>query len=101
MIISMAGCDRRRSSSWRPTPDMTLPADNADDLGRWFADSANSGSLVRYLETFDHTIAVMQTAANLRRVAREFVEDLAADGVDLRRDALGAGTASAGRVDRG
>jgi adenosine deaminase len=58
-----------------------LPADNADDLGRWFADSANHGSLVRYLETFDHTIAVMQTAPNLRRVAREFVEDLAADGV--------------------
>jgi adenosine deaminase len=58
-----------------------LPADNADDLGRWFAGSANSGSLERYLETFDHTIAVMQTAPNLRRVAREFVEDLAADGV--------------------
>ena len=36
---------------------------------------------MRYLETFDHTIAVMQTAANLRRVAAEFVEDLAADGV--------------------
>jgi adenosine deaminase len=58
-----------------------LPADNADDLGRWFAESANFGSLERYLETFDHTIAVMQTAPNLRRVAKEFVEDLAADGV--------------------
>jgi adenosine deaminase len=58
-----------------------LPADNADDLRRWFVESANSGSLERYLETFDHTIAVMQTAPNLRRVAREFVEDLAADGV--------------------
>jgi adenosine deaminase len=33
------------------------------------------------LETFDHTIAVMQTAPNLRRIASEFVEDLAADGV--------------------
>ena len=58
-----------------------LPADNADDLGQWFAESATSGSLERYLETFDHTIAVMQTAPNLRRVAREFVADLAADGV--------------------
>ena len=58
-----------------------LPADNADDLGRWFAKSADSGSLVRYLETFDQTTAVMQTAASLRRVAAEFVEDLAADGV--------------------
>ncbi len=58
-----------------------LPADNAADLGTWFYDSASSGSLVRYLETFEHTIAVMQTADNVRRVAREFVEDLAADGV--------------------
>jgi adenosine deaminase len=56
-------------------------ADGAEALGRWFVDAADSGSLVRYLETFDHTVAVMQTAANLRRVAREFVEDLAADGV--------------------
>lgn len=58
-----------------------LPADNAEDLGRWFRDAADSGTLVRYLETFDHTVAVMQSAPNLRRVAREFVEDLAADGV--------------------
>jgi adenosine deaminase len=58
-----------------------LPADDAADLGRWFAKASNAGSLVQYLESFDHTIAVMQTAQNLRRVAREFVEDLAADGV--------------------
>jgi adenosine deaminase len=58
-----------------------LPTNDPADLARWLADSANSGSLVRYLETFDHTIAVMQTADQLRRVAREFVEDLAADGV--------------------
>jgi adenosine deaminase len=42
---------------------------------------ADSGSLVSYLETFDHTVAVMQTAPALTRVARECVEDLAADGV--------------------
>ncbi|HEX5906040.1 MAG TPA: adenosine deaminase, partial [Propionibacteriaceae bacterium] len=58
-----------------------LPADSADDLGRWFADSAGSGSLERYLATFTQTLAVMQTAPSLRRVAAEFVEDLAADGV--------------------
>ena len=34
---------------------------SAEALGRWFAESADSGSLVRYLETFDHTVAVMQT----------------------------------------
>ena len=61
--------------------DYPLPAATADDLGRWFAEAADSGSLDRYLETFDHTIAVMQTAPNLRRVAREFVADLAEDGV--------------------
>jgi adenosine deaminase len=43
--------------------------------------AADSGSLERYLKTFKHTVAVMQTADNLRRVARECVEDLAADGV--------------------
>ena len=58
-----------------------LPADTADALGTWFVESADSGSLPRYLETFDHTVAVMQRADDLRRVARECVEDLAADGV--------------------
>jgi len=36
---------------------------------------------VRYLETFDHTIAVMQRREDLIRVARECVLDLARDGV--------------------
>ncbi|WP_460807259.1 adenosine deaminase [Nocardioides salsibiostraticola] len=58
-----------------------LPVEGAEALGQWFADSANSGSLVRYLETFEHTVAVMQTTAALTRVAREAVEDLVADGV--------------------
>ncbi|MDR7251571.1 adenosine deaminase [Nocardioides sp. BE266] len=58
-----------------------LPADDAESLGRWFTEAADSGSLVRYLETFDHTVAVMQTGASISRVARECVEDLAADGV--------------------
>jgi adenosine deaminase len=58
-----------------------LPDRDAAKLGAWFRDAADSGSLPRYLETFDHTIAVMQTADALRRVAAETVEDLAADGV--------------------
>jgi len=58
-----------------------LPASDPDALRRWFEDSANSGSLERYLETFDHTVAVMQTADQLRRVARECALDLADDGV--------------------
>jgi len=58
-----------------------LPADNAAELADWFFESADSGSLPRYLETFDHTIAVMQTREGLSRVAKEFVLDLANDGV--------------------
>ena len=58
-----------------------LPAGDADALGAWFSAAADSGSLVRYLETFDHTVAVMQTTAGLARVAAEAAQDLAADGV--------------------
>ena len=59
----------------------SLPSPDADELGRWFRDAADSGSLVPYLETFAHTVAVMQTEGQLRRVARECAVDLAADGV--------------------
>lgn len=58
-----------------------LPADNAEELAEWFSAAAYSGALEKYLETFDHTLAVMQTAHGLTRVAREFVEDLVEDGV--------------------
>lgn len=58
-----------------------LPAATPEALEEWFHASATSGSLERYLETFDHTVAVMQTASALTRIARECVEDLAADGV--------------------
>jgi len=58
-----------------------LPTTDPAALERWFVTSASSGSLERYLETFSHTVAVMQTASALRRVARECAEDLAEDGV--------------------
>jgi len=58
-----------------------VPATEAGALGDWFAEQSDSGSLVEYLKTFDLTTAVMQTPEALTRVAREFVEDLAADGV--------------------
>lgn len=58
-----------------------LPSRNSAELGRWFIAAANSGSLVRYLETFAHTVAVMQTREALIRVASECAQDLAADGV--------------------
>ncbi|HEX7538318.1 MAG TPA: adenosine deaminase [Dermatophilaceae bacterium] len=58
-----------------------LPARESDALGAWFRDSADSGSLERYLTTFDQTLAVMQTVAGLHRVASECVQDLADDGL--------------------
>ncbi len=58
-----------------------LPATDVDELGRWFRQSADSGSLVRYLETFAHTCGVMQDEKALVRVATECAEDLAADGI--------------------
>ncbi|MFB2581082.1 adenosine deaminase [Herbiconiux sp. P15] len=60
---------------------LEIPASEADDLADWFEDSADSGSLPTYLATFDVTIGVMQTRQGLTRVAREFVNDLTADGV--------------------
>lgn len=58
-----------------------LPKSTAKELNEWFLESCDSGSLVRYLETFEHTIAVMQTAEHLSRVGYEFGMDLAKDGV--------------------
>ncbi len=58
-----------------------LPTTDVAELGRWFVEAASSGSLEDYLETFAHTVGVMQTADALRRVAAECAEDLAADGV--------------------
>ncbi|MEO7235251.1 MAG: adenosine deaminase [Lapillicoccus sp.] len=62
-------------------PQVDPPAADAAGLGKWFRDNADSGSLVRYLETFDQTLAVMQTEEGLFRVASEAAQDLAADGV--------------------
>lgn len=60
---------------------LELPESDGTALADWFAQKSDSGSLVEYLKTFDLTTAVMQTPEGLTRVAREFVEDLAADGV--------------------
>jgi adenosine deaminase len=58
-----------------------LPADEPAALGAWFRKAADSGSLVQYLETFAHTVGVMQQPEAIHRVARECALDLAADGV--------------------
>ena len=58
-----------------------LPTYDATELAEWFRASCDSGSLVRYLETFAHTVAVMQRQQDVVRVARECAVDLARDGV--------------------
>ncbi|MGH3647940.1 MAG: adenosine deaminase [Micromonosporaceae bacterium] len=58
-----------------------LPTQDPAELGEWFVESADSGSLERYLETFAHTVGVMQAAESLHRVAAECALDLADDGV--------------------
>jgi adenosine deaminase len=58
-----------------------LPTTEPVALAQWFASDVPRRDLVRYLEGFSHTVAVMQTKDALERVATECVEDLAADGV--------------------
>jgi adenosine deaminase len=58
-----------------------LPTEDPAELARWFHRGAQRGSLPEYLEGFAQTIAVMQTRDALARVACEFLEDMAADGV--------------------
>jgi adenosine deaminase len=58
-----------------------LPTDDPEQLGAWMRRGADRKDLVLYLETFAHTVGVMQTVDGLTRVARECAEDLADDGV--------------------
>jgi adenosine deaminase len=58
-----------------------LPSEDPEELAKWFHQGANQGSLLKYLEGFAHTIAVMQTEEALARVAYEQAEDLSRDGV--------------------
>src|SRR5229473_657306 len=58
-----------------------LPGDNVEELTQRLTEGAHRGHLEIYLDAFRHTVAVMQTADALRRVAAECAEDLAADGV--------------------
>jgi adenosine deaminase len=65
----------------RETSYTGLPTTDAAELAAWFTRGADRRDLDLYLETFDHTVGVMQTKDALERVAAEAAEDLAADGV--------------------
>ena len=58
-----------------------LPTSDPDELREWFIADTPGSDLVRYLEGFAHTVAVMQTKDQLERVASETALDLARDGV--------------------
>jgi len=58
-----------------------LPTTDPDDLSRWFHRGAKRNDLVLYLETFAHTVGVMQHPDAIERVALECARDLADDGV--------------------
>ena len=58
-----------------------LPTSDADELAAWIRRGADRKSLELYLETFAHTVGVMQERDAIVRVAAECAEDLAADGV--------------------
>jgi adenosine deaminase len=58
-----------------------LPTTDPVELAAWFRRGADRQSLELYLETFAHTVGVMQERDAIIRVAAECAEDLAADGV--------------------
>lgn len=58
-----------------------LPTTDVDELSTWFNRGAKRNDLVLYLETFAHTVGVMQHKEAIERVAFECAQDLAADGV--------------------
>lgn len=62
---------------WAPR----LPSTDPAGLQAWFTHGAETRDILQYLATFEHTIAVMQTAEAIERVAYEAAVDLAADGV--------------------
>jgi adenosine deaminase len=58
-----------------------LPTTDPLELAAWIRRGADRKSLELYLETFAHTVGVMQERDAIVRVAAECAEDLASDGV--------------------
>jgi len=58
-----------------------LPTRDPSELAEWMSRGADRKDLLLYLETFAHTVGVLQTTDALVRVAGECAEDLAADGI--------------------
>ncbi len=65
----------------RDTGYQGLPTSDPAELEALIHLGADRKSLELYLETFEHTVGVMQTPEAIARVAAECAEDLAADGI--------------------
>jgi len=78
--ISTAVCVRRRYWNSRRVALHRPTTNDPKNCANGYCRHAGS-DLVRYLEGFAHTTAVMQTKDHLERVAFEAVLDLARDGV--------------------
>ncbi len=75
-------CGRPQWSSWHDEYGYRdLPTTDVGELAAWFNRGAKRNDLVLYLETFAHTVGVMQHRDAIERVAYECAQDLAADGV--------------------
>ena len=98
--ISTAGCGRETIVELAEAVGYdALPTKDPDELAAWMTRGANRADLVLYLETFVHTVAVMQTREALVRVARECAEDLAGRRRRVRRGPVRAGAAHRARPD--
>lgn len=64
-------------NGWAPR----LPSLDAAELHRYFIRGAEAKDLLQYLAVFEHTLAVMQEAEFIERVAAEAAYDLGTDGV--------------------
>ena len=65
----------------------------------WFNRGAKRNDLVLYLETFAHTVGVMQHRDAIERVGFECAQDLAADGVVYAEVRMAPGAVHRGRAD--
>jgi adenosine deaminase len=79
--VHLDGCLRPRTMvDLAQSLGVTLPSDDPDRL----ADAVfvrHAQSLEEYLDRYRFTVAVMQSASAMRRIAYEFVQDVAADNV--------------------
>ena len=75
-----------------------LPTTDVDELATWFNRGAKRNDLVLYLETFAHTVGVMQHRDAIERVAFECAAGPRRRRRRLRRGALRARAAHRGRA---